>query len=107
MNFFSVKSKQTGDYRYNYAHENNTLFEKSHLLYTKTDLVTIQGKVEKFDIVEQCTQERQNTKWSFKLIKNFSIFVALQKNIPMGCPDSVLPEPLLKKIRYQDYQPEA
>ena len=59
-------------------------------------MITIQGKVEKFDIVEQCTQERQNTKWRFKLITNVTIFAALLKNIPMGCPDSVLPEPLLK-----------
>ena len=50
--------------------KHNTLFEKSHLLCTKADLITIQGKVEKFDIVEQCTQERQNTKWRFKLITN-------------------------------------
>ena len=45
---------------------------------------------------EQCTQERQNTKWRFKVITNVTIFAALLKNIPMGCPDSVLPEPLLR-----------
>ena len=50
---------ETGEYQLFYAHENNTLFEKSHLLCTKADLITIQGKVEKFDFVEQCTQERQ------------------------------------------------
>ena len=59
-------------------------------------MITIQGKVEKFDIVKQCTQERQNTKWRFKLITNVTIFAALLKNTPMGCPDSVLPEPLLR-----------
>ena len=52
--------------------------------------------MEKFDIVEQCTQERQNTKRRFKLITNVTIFAALLKNIPMGCPDSVLPELLLR-----------
>ena len=72
------------------------MFEKSHLLCTKADLITIQGKVEKVDIVEQCTQERQNTKWRFKLITNVTIFAALLKNIPMGCLNSVLPEPLLR-----------
>ena len=72
------------------------LFEKSHVPGTKAELITIQGKVEKFVIVEQCTQERQNTKWRFKLITNVRIFAALLKNIPMGCPDSVLPEPLLR-----------
>ena len=59
-------------------------------------MIKIQGKVEKFDVVEQCTRERQNTKWRIKLITNVTIFAALLKNIPMGCPDSVLPELLLK-----------
>ena len=65
-------------------------------LCTKAYLISIQGKVEKFDIVEQSTQERQNTKWRFKLITNVTIFAALLKIIQMGCPDSVLPEPLLR-----------
>ena len=93
---FFLRNIETGEYRYFYAHENNNLFEKSYLLCTKADLIAIQGKVEKFDIVEQCTQERQNTKWRFKLITNVTIFAAMLKNIPMGCPDSVLPEPLLR-----------
>ena len=93
---FVLRNIETAEYRYFYAHENNTLFEKSHLLCTKADLITIQEKVEKFVIVEQCTQERQNTKWQFKLITNVTIFASLLKNIPMGCPDSVLPKLLLK-----------
>ena len=93
---FVLRNVETGEYRYSYAHENNTLFEKLHLLCTKADLITIPGKVEKFDIVEQCIQERQNTKWRFKLITNVTIFAALLKNIPMGCPDYVLPEPFLR-----------
>ena len=59
---FVLRNIETGEYRYFYAHANNTFFEKSNLLCTKADLITIQGKVDKFDIVEQCTQERQNTK---------------------------------------------
>ena len=72
------------------------MFEKLQLLCTKADLTSIQCKVEKFDIVEQCTQEHQNTKWRFKLITNVTIFAALLRNIPMVCPDSVLPELLLR-----------
>ena len=70
---FAFRNIETGEYQYFYAHENNTLFEKSHLLCTKADLITIQKKVEKFDIVEQCTQELQNPKWRFKLITNVTI----------------------------------
>ena len=86
---FVLRNTEAGEYRYFYAHENNTLFEKSHLLCTKADLITIKGKVEKVDIVQQCSQEHQNTKWRFKLITNVAIFAALLKTIPMGCPDSV------------------
>ena len=46
--------------------------------------------------MEQCTQERQNTNLRFKLIKNVTIFAALLKKSPMGYPDSVLFEHLLK-----------
>ena len=69
------------------------------------------GKVEKFDIVEKCTQERQNTNWRFKLITKVTIFAALLRNIPIICPDSVLPEPLLRHTQVncllsdQDKQP--
>ena len=93
---FVLRNVETGENRYYFAHENNTLFEKLHLLCTKADFITIQGKIENFDIVEQCTQERQNTKWRLKLITKVTLFAALLKNIPMGCPDSVLSEPLLQ-----------
>ena len=42
-------------------------------------MITIEEKEEIFDIVEQCTQERQNTNWSFKLITNVTISVPLLK----------------------------
>ena len=93
---FVLRNIETSEYRYFYAHENNTLFDKSILLCTKADLTTIQNKVNEQDIIEICTQERQNTKWRFKLITNVTIFAALLKNVPMGCPDSVIPEPLLR-----------
>ena len=44
---FVLRNLETGEYRYCYAHENNTLLEKSHVLCTKVDLITIQGKLEK------------------------------------------------------------
>ena len=77
----ALQNIENGEYQYFNAHENNILFERSHLLCTKADLIAIQEKVEKFDIVEQCTQERQNTKWRFKLITNDTIFAVLLKKI--------------------------
>ena len=42
---FSLRDIETGEYRYFHAHKNNTLFEKSHILCNKADLITIQEKV--------------------------------------------------------------
>ena len=80
---FVLQNFETGEYRQFYAHENNCLFERFHLLCTKADSITIKRKVEKYDIVEQCTQERQNTNWNFKMITNVTIFAALLKNTSM------------------------
>ena len=66
------------------------------LLYSKADLITFQVKKEKDDIVEQCIQEHQNSKWRFKLITNVTFFAAMLKNIPLESQDFVLREPLLR-----------
>ena len=42
------------------------------------------------------TRERANTKLKFYKLTNLTVFAALLKDVPMGCKDSALPEPLLK-----------
>ena len=76
---FILRNVHTGEYRYFYAHEKNTFVEKSHLLCSKGDLVSLQDKVEKMDLVETCAQERENIKWRFALTTNVTIFCALLK----------------------------
>ena len=48
------------------------------------------------DNIDICTQERANKKWKFYKLTNLTIFASLLKDVPMGCKDTVLPEPLLK-----------
>ena len=48
------------------------------------------------DIVDLCKRKRANTKCKFYKLTNLTVFAALLKDVPMGCKDSVLPEPLLK-----------
>ena len=50
----------------------------------------------KTDIVESCSRERMNTKWRFYKLTNLNVLAALLKDVPMGCKNAVLPEPLLK-----------
>ena len=52
--------------------------------------------MQKMDNVDFCTQERSNTKWIFYKLTNLIFFASLLKGVPMGCTDTVLPEPLLK-----------
>ena len=42
---FVLRNIETGEYRFFYLHENNSLLEKSDLLCSKADLISIQGKV--------------------------------------------------------------
>ena len=93
---FILRNVETNDYRYYYPHENNLLLDRAFLLSNRNDLLNIQNEIEKLNLIETCTQERQNSKWRFKVITNVTVFAALLTNIPMGCTDSPLPEPLLR-----------
>ena len=70
--------------------------ERSKLVCTPDDIINLKEKLQKVDIVDLCTRERANTKWKFYQLTNLTVFVALLKDVPMECKDSVLPEPLLK-----------
>ena len=93
---FILKNIEDGNFRYFYAHENNTLLEQSKLVSNKDDMAKMKEILKKTDVIESCTKERSNTKWRFFELTNLTIFAALLRDIPMGCKDAVLPESLLK-----------
>ena len=93
---FVLKNIEDGSCRYFFPHENNTLMERSKLVCTPDDITNLKDKLQKLDIVELCTRERANTKWKFYKLTNLTVFAALLKDVPMGCKDTVLPEPLLR-----------
>ena len=70
--------------------------EKSKLLSTGDDLEHIKLLLAGTDVIESCARERVSTKWKFLKLSNVTIFAALLKDIPIGCKDAVLPQPLLK-----------
>ena len=70
--------------------------ERSNLVCTRTDMTGLKDRIQKLDFVDFFTRERANAKWkSYKLI-NLTISASLPKDVPMGCKETVLPEPLLK-----------
>ena len=95
---FLLQNIETNDYRYFYPHENNLLLDRTFLLCNRNDLLNIQNEIEKLDLFETCTQDCQNSKWRFTVFTIVTIFAALLTNIPMGCTDSPLPEPLLRNL---------
>ena len=93
---FVLKNVEDGSCRYFYAHENNTLMERSKLVCTSDDITNLKEKLQIMDIVDLCTREGANTKWKFYKLTNLTVFATLLKDVPVGCEDCVLPEPLLK-----------
>ena len=93
---FILKNIEDGGFRYFYAHENNTLLDRFKLVCTNDDLAKLKDFLNKTDVIETCSGERMNTKWRFYKLTNLTVFAALLKNVPMGCKNTVLPEPLLK-----------
>ena len=93
---FVLKNVEDGSCRYFYAHENNTVMERSKLVCTQADMTNLEDRMQKLDIFEFCTRERSITKWNFYKLTNLTIFASLLKDVPMGCKDTVLPEPILR-----------
>ena len=63
---------------------------------THDELAKLKDFLNKTDVIETCSRERMNTKWRFYKLTNLTVFAALLKDVPMGCKNAVLPEPLLK-----------
>ena len=81
---FILKNIEDGGFRYFYAHENNTLLDRSKLVCTRDDLAKLKDFLNKTDVIESCSQERMNTKWRFYKVTNLNVFAALLKEVPMG-----------------------
>ena len=76
---FVLKNVEDASCRYFYAHENNTVMERSKLVCTQADMTNLKDIMEKMDIVDICTRERSNTKWKFYKLTNLTIFLLYSK----------------------------
>ena len=91
---FVLKNIQDGMCKFFYAHENNTIMERAKFVCPQAVMTNLKNRRQKMDIVDICTRERANTKWEFYKLTNLSVFASLLNVVPMGCKDTVLPEPL-------------
>ena len=93
---FVLKNIEHAGFRYFYAHENNNLLDRSKLVCTYDDLAKLKDFLNKTDVIESCSRERLSTKWKLHKLTNLTVFAALLEDVPMGCKDAVLPEPISK-----------
>ena len=92
---FVLKNLEEGVCRFYYAHEKkNILMARSRLLATKENLLKIKVVLINTVVIKACTKKRANTKWKFYKLTNVTVFAALLREVPMGCIDAVLLEPL-------------
>ena len=91
-----LKNIEDGMCSYFYAHKNNTIMVRAKLANTQADMTNLKNRMQRMVIIDICTRERANIKWKhYKLTKSI-IFASLLKDVPMGCKETVLPEPVLK-----------
>ena len=93
---FILKNLEDGMCRYFYAQENNNFMQRAKLVCTQADMTNLKDRMQKLDIVDFFNQERANTKLKFFKLTILTIFASLLKVVPMGCTDTVLPEPVLE-----------
>ena len=83
-------------FRYFYAHENNTLLDRSRIVCTHDKLAKLKNFINKTDVIESCSREIMIKKRRFYKLTNLTVFAALLKDVPMGCKNAFFPELLPK-----------
>ena len=79
-----LKNFEDGLCRYFYAHENNTLLERSKLVCTPDYITNLKQKLQKMDKVDLCTRKRANTKWKFYKLTNLTSFCSATQRCTHG-----------------------
>ena len=79
-----------------YAHENNTLLDRSKLVCTKDDLTKLKNILNKTDLIESRSREKLSTKWIFNKLTTLTVFAASLKDVLIGCKGAALAKTLLK-----------
>ena len=59
---FVLKNIEDGMCSYFYAHDNNTIKERTNLVCTQADICNLKDRMQKVYFVEICTRERTNIK---------------------------------------------
>ena len=79
-----LKNVEDGSCRYFYAHENNTVMERSKLVCIQDDIANLKEKLQKMDVVDLCSRERTNTRWKCYKLTNLTVFCSATQRCTQG-----------------------
>ena len=70
--------------------------ESAKLVCTQGNMTNLKARMQKLDVVDNCTREKANTMWKFYKLTILTTFASLLKDVPIGCKNTVLPQLLSK-----------
>ena len=81
---YDEKSNVEQKYRYFYAHDNETVYERPVFVGDKTHLAFLTDQLADEDLFSNVRMQRPSTKWRFHMITNVTIKATLMKDVPLG-----------------------
>ena len=73
-----------------------TQLDLSKFVFTGGDMAKLKRDTNILDVIELCIRERINTSRRFFKLTISTLFAVLLKNMPIGCTDKLLLQPVLK-----------
>ena len=70
---------------------------------THDDWAKLKDFLNKTDVIDSCSRETRNTYSRFYKLTNLTVFTALLKEVPLGCKNAILPEPLLENHKFNGF----
>lgn len=78
-------------YRYFYAHDNHSIFEKPITVSDRSELLFLMDRLDDEDFFAHANTSRPNTKWRFHMLTNVTFKATLLKKVPLGCKNTDIP----------------
>ena len=89
---FILKNTERKGFRYFYAHQNNSLRDRSKLGCHRDDLAKLKDTINKTDVTESFRRQGMNTNWRVCKLTTSTVFTVFFKDVSMGCKDAFLPK---------------
>ena len=83
-----LRNIEDGAFERFYAHENNTLLDRSNLVCTKDDLAKLKHILKKTGVIESCSTKNEQKVEALQLRK-LTVFAAPLKGVPMRCKNAI------------------